>query len=295
MTHALPLRVLALLAAFAFSLPAVSQEDDHEGGLTGTGIYGVVVEKEPLVVNGQTIKALGAAITADPIGMASAQDIEAGNVVALHVNPSASGIDAVSVQRVFALIGPIQAISDDELTIMGTDIAISQAEMPAYQSGDWVAVSGFWRETDLLATRVDAVAPQAFAQMTGTYFNPAKGQMPHFGASQLFGLNTNELEQGTVLTVTGNPTATGMDVVGQRVGLFDQTVRVVSAQGYLSRPKADGFYTLLGSGLIAFNGNPPMTVSADPVVFCGVQGLLFKPDVTSTSDTDRAMLDLLGC
>lgn len=295
MKYALPFRLVSLLAALAMVLPVAAQEDTKEGGLTGTGIYGVIATAEPFVVNGRTVSISDAVIVADAVGLASTQDLQAGNVVALRVDTSASVIDAVSVQRIFAMIGPVQAMSDDHLTIMGTDITVSDIHTTATQPGDWVAVSGFWQETDLIATRIDSIAPQEFARMTGTYFTPADGEGPSFGTSQLFGLSTDDLDQGSVLNVLGHPSREGIQVVAHSVGLFDEDVGYVLAQGYLSRPKADGFYTLIGSGLIAFSDDQDMPASTRLVLSCGIEGILFKPDLMDVSNTDGANLMRLGC
>lgn len=295
MVHALPFRLATVLALLAMPLSVTAQDDTVEGGLTGTGIYGPIAESVAFTVNGQNVRTSGNMDVTDPIGRASERDLNAGNIVAVQVDASGAELSAISIRRIFAIVGPIQAIFDEGVTIMGTDIPMPDVQATSLQPGDWVAVSGFWRETDVAATRIDRLAPQEFAQMTSTYFAPLAGEVPTFGTSQLFGLQIDDLRQGAVLSVVGHPRTDGIDIVQQSVGLFDENVGYVSTQGYLSVPKADGFYTVIGSGLIAYNEDLQMSIPARPVVSCGVDGILFSPQTTGVSDADRIGLMRLGC
>lgn len=294
-THALTLRLATILVLLGMPLSVTAQDDAEEGGLTGTGIYGPIAESVAFTVNGQTVQTSGQMDITDAIGRTSEQDLNAGNIVAVQVDASGAELSAISIRRIFAMIGPVQAISEEGLTIMGTDIPTSDIRATSLQPGDWVAVSGFWRETDVAATRIDGLAPQEFAQMTSTYFPPDAGEIPSFGTSQLSGLQIDALSQGAVLSVVGHPSAEGIEVVQQFEGLFDENVRYVSTQGYLSTPKADGFYTVIGSGLIAFNEDLEMPVPAKPVLSCGIDGILIGPVTTGISDADRVSLLRMGC
>lgn len=295
MTPVSAARLIRVLALLALAAPALAEEDTREGGLTGTGIYGYTTEKGRLVVNGLRIAHEGAMMMTDPIGAISPDALDVGNVVALHVNPTDTDWTATYIERIYATIGPIQTVAGNRVTVMGTEVVVPDADLATLNPGDWVAVSGFWNENGISSKRVDKVPAQEFAHMTGTYFAYSPDGIPRFGTSELVGLAMDDLVQGAVVSVTGRPIANGMQVVSQSEGLFADNVRYILAKGYLSRPKDDGFYTLIGSGLIAFDEDTETPMPVTPVVTCGFDGYLFEPDIAGMSEADRAHLRRLGC
>jgi hypothetical protein len=295
MTPFSPTCLIRILALLAIAIPALAEEDTREGGLTGTGIYGYTTQKGQLVVNGLRIAHEGAMMIADPIGAITLDALDVGNVVALHVNPTETDWTASYIERIYATIGPIQTIAGNRVTIMGTEVVVPDADLATLKPGDWVAVSGFWNENGISSKRIDKVEPQELAHMTGTYFAYSPDGIPRFGTSELVGLAMDDLAQGAVVSVTGHPIATGMQVVSQSEGLFEDNVRYILAKGYLSSPKDDGFYTLIGSGLIAFDADTETPMPVTPVVTCGFDGFLFEPDIAGLSEADRAHLRRLGC
>ncbi|MEZ5766755.1 MAG: hypothetical protein R3D80_03160 [Paracoccaceae bacterium] len=71
---------------------------------------------------------------------------------------------------------------------------------------------------------------------------------------------------------------------------------LVQAEGYVSPPRADGLYTVLGSGLLSYTDRPDEMDTALRMRTCGTEA----PMVTGArpADPDGAMRDLtlrLGC
>jgi hypothetical protein len=131
-------------------------------GIGGTGIVGVVTGFGSICVNGLEVALDDRSRIDIDSTPASAGALRAGQVVALHAadDPELSA-ESVSVRH--AVIGPVQSVSDDALTVAGQVVVTRSVTWPhpaPLKPGDWVAVSGLPRPDGRISgTRIDPAPP----------------------------------------------------------------------------------------------------------------------------------------
>lgn len=287
----------AALLASLVAWPGLAEE--REGGISGTGISGVgiagrVTQLGSIYVNGQHIRFDPGLAVRDAVLMTHASEILPGHTVAVVAVPEGDGWRAQSIRQVVPLLGPVDEIGDGWLRVMGTRVAapgLTSGILP----GQWIAVSGLWREAEVVASRLDPLPADAFpARIMGSAFVVPGQDGLSIGGSRVEGIAPQHLAQGELALVTGQPTASGLQAERFEIGLFDAGVGVVQAEGYLSPPLRSGLYTLLGSGLVAYTDQPEMIDGQAHSLRCGQAGQL----ATGTEAADQTHGDLwqkLGC
>lgn len=148
----LALPLLAGCAADRTPLATASHGPD-EGGIGGTGIFGLVGPGPGLVVAG---------IPLDPAGQ---QLPPAGEVVAVHATARDGRLVATRIARFQPLVGPVRHGADGSLSVLGTRV-VRRPDTVLRGPGRLgaagrIAVSGFWTGAVLRAT---AIAPDAHGQ-----------------------------------------------------------------------------------------------------------------------------------
>ncbi|MCB2109755.1 MAG: hypothetical protein H6895_13850 [Defluviimonas sp.] len=252
-----------------------SKAQTKEGGIIGTGIVGIVTDLGSIWVNGQHIRYDPGTEVEGPFGTRPASALRPGDCVAVLAEPEGDGWRALSIREMRALVGPVETVGAGHLTVMGIAVDTKGAKMTATpKTGDWVAVSGLWKEDGVMASKVDP-APGDMAMVSGSFSDA--GGIPRVGAVTLDGIRPHHARPGDVMTAMGHPGTGTIDAETVELGIFAQEPGTVIAQGYLSRPVEGGFYTLLGSGLVAFAQDPEMTVPDAPLLYCGKGDRLGTP------------------
>ncbi|MCB2136572.1 MAG: hypothetical protein KDE08_11620 [Rhodobacteraceae bacterium] len=152
---------------------AAAQE--RVGGITGTGILparisGTVTELGSIHVNGQHIRFDTGMPVQDAVFLASAEDIRPGHTVAVVAEPAEGDWQALSIRQIMPLLGPMDEVGDGWLTVMGTHV-VASGLTGDIAPGQWVAVSGLWRDREVVASRLDPVPSGAVpARILGTAF-----------------------------------------------------------------------------------------------------------------------------
>ena len=278
------------------ALPGLAQEsEDREGGIIGTGIVGIVTQLGSIWVNGQHIRFDPDLPVRDGLGLDRAADIQPGHTVAVVATPDGADWRARDIRQVLPLVGPVSAVEGAQLQILGTTV---HAEGPVtdVSPGDWIAGSGLWRGDGIEASRLDRLpADWSRAQITGTYLGDDPDGL-RIGGTQIAGLVPQHLQPGDVIRVFGTAGPEGLRADRLEKGLFTEPVQLVQAEGYVSPPRADGLYTVLGSGLLSYTDRPDEMDTALRMRTCGTGA----PMVTGArpADPDGAMRDLtlrLGC
>jgi len=279
-------RVLAaILTSVLLSVPAQARDDEErEGGIIGTGIVGTVADLGSIHVNGQRIRFDSEMPVSGSVTPMTASDLRPGHTVAVIVVHEDDGWQATHIRKVLPLVGQVTAIGGEELTILGTQVAIADVQADI-NIDDWVAVSGLWRGSQVLASWIDVLDGVGhLARLSGSYMGADQAGNMRVGGSNVSGLDPQSLQPGTLLRVAGEPEAGGITAVILETGLFDDPVGLVQVQGYFSQPQANGFYTILGSGLVAHTDQPEMIDPGRRVIQCGTMGRL--GDVAPPDGTD---------
>lgn len=299
------IRVLAglcLAVALAAVLPGFAQQfDDREGGIIGTGIVntgivGTVTALGSIWVNGQHVRFDPALPVEEGFGIRNATDIRPGHTVAVVAVPDGRDWRARHIRQVLPLVGPVSAVEGSQLTILGTTVR-ARGRIVGVKPGDWIAVSGLWRQGEIEASRLERLLTPNWkrAQVTGTYLgtDPQDGIL--IGRTRILGLVPRHLKPGDVVRAIGTAEADGLRVQRLEKGLFTQPVALVQAEGYVSPPRADGLYTVLGSGLLSYTDRPDAMDPAARAIACGIEG----PMTADTQPDDLGLLpdiaDRLGC
>ena len=271
MIRLLRISLLMVWALTAFT-PA-SAEDEREGGIIGTGIVGTITKLGSIWVNGQHIELSPKLRVADSPALKLATGLQPGHTVAVIAEHSASGWVARYVRQVLPLVGPIEAVSPDHVTIMGTEVRLPKPY--GFNIGDWVAVSGLWQDNRVIASRLDAVpAGRRVARISGSFIgNIANGQ-PSVGQTRILRITPRHARPGDFIVAYGTPVPGGLKAKRLEKNLFAGDVGVMLVEGYLSPPAPDGVYSLLGSGLVSYTDNPGMIDPTQHGYFCGGQGKL---------------------
>lgn len=136
--------------------------------------------------------------------------------------------------------------------------------------GKWVAVSGFWRKNEVLATRQEAIDPQEFAKTQGTY-HPDDSSDGQIGESHIYNTTQIALRAGGVTRVIEQETKDRILAQPFQAAPFEALVRIVLTEGYLSVPDADGFYSDLGAGLVSLTQQSEMIDPQTFVTYCGIE------------------------
>lgn len=282
------------LGSLVASASAQETETPREGGLTGTGIVALVGNYSTLEINGLSI--------AYPVDLTMSSTLEddavtgslqPGDTVAALVIHDDQGWIVSEIIQILPLVGPVSDQTETTLTIMGTLVIQPDLES-AITVGEWVAVSGFWREDKVVATRLEVIAPQTFAQIQGTYY-PEGSSDGQIGGSHIYDAAQIDMPTSGVIRVFGQETKDGILAQSFQAAPFETPVRTVLTQGYLSVPDTEGFYTVLGAGLISQTQRPEMIDPQAFVTFCGVDGNLLVPDLKIEDAQDVKVLSKLSC
>lgn len=299
MTSALRLVSMILLMVGALLVTRPGSAQDHElreGGIIGTGIVGTVTELGSIWVNGQHVRFPDDLGVDEGMGLRLAGEIRPGHTVAVIATPEASDWRAQYIRQILPLVGPVSRIEGGELTILGTRI-IAPGNVRGVAPGDWLAVSGLWREGEVIASRLEKLSiPPGEASVTGTYLGRDSRGRALIGSVAIAGIVPQHLQPGDVVRATGRPGADGsLQTTRIEVGIFASPVALIQAEGYVSPPRPDGLYTVLGSGLISYTDHPDEMSTRARTILCGKPGAMTGARPSEFTTSQQALSRRLGC
>lgn len=288
---------LCLWLGLVVAVPGLAQNDqDREGGIIGTGIVGIVTQLGSIWVNDQHIRFDPDLPVRDGISVKTAADIRPGHTVAVVATPDGEDWRARDIRQVLPLVGPVSAVEGAQLQILGT-IVHAKGPVVGVSPGDWIVVSGLWREGEVEASRLERLPKDwSRAQITGTYLGADDPEGLWIGGTRVTGIAPKHLQPGDVIRAFGTVGPDGLRADRLEKSLFSEPVQLVQAEGYVSPPRPDGLYTVLGSGLLSYTERSDQMDTAVRMLTCGTEGPMVagtKPD-----DVQGALYDLslrLGC
>lgn len=267
------LACVSLLLSASFGWTADDEKEPREGGILGTGIVGTITQLGSIIVNGQRITFDDTDMATSIMGARRAAALTPGDTVAVVAQKTGRDWQADSIRVHYAAIAPV-VWKNDTLHVLGSPVDLSDAvagtrnTAATLTNGDWIAVNGLWKGTTLMASKITPVRAQKMATISGSYMTTAGGKSFVIGGSVVNGLDLLHVASGDVVTVSGQARDGGIMAEMVAIGLFAAPVQNMIAEGYLSRPSADGYYTVLGSGAVSFTENPAMIDPKNRGVYC---------------------------
>lgn len=151
--------------------PGIGGTGAAEGGIGGTGIVGVITGFASICVNGLEVHYDTSTTVSADGRPTSLSDLAVGQVVAVQAVGVGDELSARSIAVMHAAVGPIGRVDSQagQLQVLGQAVRVADKAMLAgLKPGNWVQVSGYRLVSgELVASRVESIAPQAQAQVTG--------------------------------------------------------------------------------------------------------------------------------
>ena len=153
---------------------------DDEDGIGGSGIYGTVTAFGSLCLNGhRVIYDENIALKVDSVST-TIETLAVGHVVLVDVEESGGALRARSIEIQHALVGPVTAIHENVVEVMGEGIsleALSFEELHSIEIGSRLAVSGLRGPNgQLIASRIDLAAADRPDLVRGVVILDEKGR-----------------------------------------------------------------------------------------------------------------------
>lgn len=211
-----------------------STERELEGGIGGTGIVGVLTDFGSLIVSGNRVQTDDQTRFSDGFGPLVQSDLRVGDSLTIEAAGPAEALVARRVHVTHPLVGTIASLSQaGSVTVNGVSVR-APGGLAGLRVGDRVAVSGLWRGTEVIASRIT---------LTETTEDLISGDVAlgfgslRVGPVRLRGRGIAGLSDGSFASATGR--------FDPDSGIFRVTnltiARFVGAAGPLARLSIEGF------------------------------------------------------
>lgn len=254
-----------------------AEQEEPKGGIGGTGIVGTLTDFGSLMINGLRVTLTPDTVIAGPLGAMAEADLAIGQ--ALTVEADADLVAA----RVFVadpVIGRVKSVdaTTRRFWVDGIQAQLDPTAGELPQSGDHVAVSGLWRGSEVIATRLTPTDPGKSA-LAGVFLTEA-GKLPRIGSERvLLPSGVAEPASGAFVVVTGRHQAGAFFVETLTPGRFFGAagpLQSLSVEGYLDPKLQAPFFEVAGLG---HSFDPEAQLSAfsqDRAIFEGEYTGLFE-------------------
>ncbi len=238
-----------------------SSDRPSEGGVGGTGIFGLVHGTASLLVNGLTVETPPDLAVRHALGALPVEAVGAGHAVTVEAAAGQDGrLVAAAVTVEHPLIGRIESLTEDGFRCLGVDVlveagALLKAPEGTFQPapGQRVAVSGLWRGNSVVAARVDLLSAVSLDDVVAgvALAGGARGRLRLGGLDLVLPPGTAQPQAGGFVTAVGR--RRGDLLVAERVtagrfrGLAGPLERL-SVEGYLEPQPAPPGYAVSGLG-----------------------------------------------
>lgn len=256
--------VTIITGLIAFSPSLADDNDEREGGIVGTGIVGIINSLGSIHVNGQIIEFPPDFPIISPLGPRDASSLKPGETVVVEAVRQADKWIANSIRHLTPLLGPVSLSVNQSIMILGSEVIITPdtifqniAKSDIADGDHWLAIDGIWNSDKLVASYIRKVEPRAEAQVTASYFGLNAEKEIRIGGVSIDNFKTQHINLGDVVTIVGVPHNEGLSAKTITRGLFKNKLKRKLVEGFLSQPDDTGFYTVYGSGAIAYISQSP--------------------------------------
>ncbi|MDW3225178.1 MAG: DUF5666 domain-containing protein [Paracoccaceae bacterium] len=230
---------------------AQSAKRDVEGGIGGTGIVGVLTHSENLIVSGNRLETDTLTKFSDGFGQIDRKDLMIGDSLTVEAAGSPDNLVARRVHVTYPLVGRVSSVSADasRIVVNGIDVALETA-LSDITVGLRVAVSGLWRGTSVIASRVAPTRSQR--DLISGDVRRSFGAV-RLGETDIRGRGVASLAGGSFATIIGNYEAArsriqATDLVSNRFVGAAGALGQLSIEGYLEPVATAPGYRIAGLG-----------------------------------------------
>lgn len=172
-------RNVLLCGAAACTLPyhLPAQEREVEGGIGGTGIVGILTDFGSLIIGGHTVETLAQTRYESAFGQLTERDLALGDSLTVEAVGDSDNLVARRIHVTYPLVGQVASIEERAAVINGVTVTLSPTGA-APRIGDRVAVSGLWKGTTVVASRI---------ARAGSPLDLIAGDVSRVGLSSLIG------------------------------------------------------------------------------------------------------------
>lgn len=260
MTHIDRRAVIAALgtglvgAASGPAWPENNPTKPAQGGIGGTGIVGTLTDFSSLMVNGLRVETDAQTTITNAYGPAPETALAIGQSLTLEAEARPDGLLARRVHITHPLIGRTEIVDRDAgiFRVAGIEVRLEPGAPAEFDAGARVAISGLWRGSAVVATRIDRLTEDGLSVIAGD-IAATTGQSSRSmgGRPVILPPGTEIPEPGTFVTVLGRATGSAFEArtvtPGRFVGAAGPLQRL-SVEGYLD-PVADApFFRVSGLG-----------------------------------------------
>lgn len=215
-----------------------------EGGIGGTGIVGVVTGLGSLHVGGRRVRIAPDAALSDATGTIAAANIQPGHSVTIEAATDREGLIARRVRLTHPLIGRLEVAANGTLSVLGVPLRTEPGLVIEARAGARVAISGLWRGRRVVVSRIDVLAGDGPASVSGDVIRMADGAFA-IGSVRLTEAPNPALAIGSFATALGEEVPEGLNSTLIEPGRFFGSAGPLESlviEGYLERvPSAPGF------------------------------------------------------
>jgi Domain of unknown function (DUF5666) len=236
--------------------PGIGGTGIDPGGIGGTGIVGVITGFASICVNGLEVHFDDTTPVSDAGEPVPARQLALGQLVAVQARGQGAELSASRIALIHTVVGPIGALDAvaGQMVVLGQTVVVQDRhDLDDLQPGDWVRVSGLRQARGVIAaTRIDAIAAQPQAQLTGIV-EGVQGDQATVGQARVriaAGQGASGLVPGREITVAGR--WDGLTLFAQRV-LQEPTRQGIAGA---SRVVLEGFVHSAGGGQLDLGLGP---------------------------------------
>ena len=230
-----------------FGLAETSSSDrPAEGGVGGTGIVGILIGQNRLLINGLSLVAGDTVAVRDAFGPRSLDALAVGQSLTVEAADDGGQLVARSIALVQPLIGPIEAITGSGIRSLGVAVDIEPGAVLAGpdggpftpETGQRVAVSGLWRGDGVVASRIDLLDRTDVPVVVAGEVKPigTAGKRRLGGLELVLPPDGEAPEIGSFVTVAGRRAGAALIAEQVAAGRFQGTagpLTRLSVEGYL--------------------------------------------------------------
>lgn len=229
------------------------EQKQPKGGIGGTGIIGTLTDFGSLIINGlRVIVPEGLPVTS-ALGPQTYADLAIGQTLTIEARRRAGDLTAARVHVMHPVVGPVQSMSDDRRTLVvaGVTVFFAGGVSPETNLSGIVAVSGAWRQTKVIASRVDPVASSTQSSVAGTVRRAGPSGLHTIGSLPVALPSDAAPEHGSFATAygryIGGTFAADKVEQGRFIGSAGP-LEALSVEGYLAPTDRAPFHTIDGLG-----------------------------------------------
>ena len=236
----------------------------------GPGVFGTITALGSIYVNGLHIE-LPAGLVTSGLLDGTAAPLTVGQSVAVATARSGDALHARKVVEILPLVGPVEGVDllQRRITVMGTPVRLERRTalldrtgevalpLAAIVPGDWLAVSGLWREGAVIASRIERLSARATARATGLL--RVDGGAVRIGGTAISDANRAAPGFAAVSGAYRDGRLVAERIVTGADELFPAELDRLIVEAFLARNPDDPGYHLSGFGIPM---NPASTVPA---------------------------------